>query len=110
MVSHGSDVFLQRRFAGEVVFGIEVALVGHQRHFGIDNHVFALRQTHNHIGLHSRAGIGLDADLSFIFVAIAQPGSLQYASQHDFPPVALSFVITFERARQIDRLLRHLRV
>jgi hypothetical protein len=31
-------------FAGVVVLGVEITLIGDKGHFGVDNHVFTLRQ------------------------------------------------------------------
>ncbi len=72
-------MFLQRRLAGVVIFGVEVPLIGYQGHFGIDDHVLFLRQTNNDVGLHSRTGLGFNADLSLIFMALAQTRGLQHA-------------------------------
>ena len=43
MVAYRSDMLLQRRFTGVIIFGVEIALIGHQGHLGIDHHVFPLR-------------------------------------------------------------------
>ena len=103
-------MLLQRCFAGIVIFRVEVALIGHQRHFGVDNHIFALRQTNNDIRLHSRARIVFNADLRFVFVSFTQARGLQHARHDHFAPVSLRFVITFQCARQVNRLLSHLRI
>ena len=101
MVAYGSDMLLQRRFTGIIIFGIEIAFVGHQGHLGIDNHVFPLRQTDNHIRLHPRAVVRFDAHLGLIFMALPQPGRFQHAGQHHLAPVALGFVIALKRASQV---------
>ena len=79
MVSHRGKVFLQRDFAGVVVFGVEIALIGDQGHFGVDHHVLTLRQAHDNVRLHPRAVVGLNTDLSLVLIAFAQAGGLQHA-------------------------------
>ena len=79
MVSHRGKMFLQRDFAGVVVFGVEIALIGDQGHFGVYHHVLALRQADNDVRLHPRAVIGLDTDLGLVLIAFAQAGGLQHA-------------------------------
>ena len=54
--------------------------------------------------------IGRDTHLGFVFVPFAQARGLQHADQHHLTPVALGFIVAFQRPRQIDRFLRHLRV
>ena len=103
-------MLLQRCFAGVVIFGVEIAFIGDQRHFGVDHHIFSLRQPHDDIRLHPRAGVIFDADLGFIFIPFTQTGSLQHPRQYYLAPVALGFIVAFQRARQVDRFLGHLRV
>ena len=79
-------MLLQRCFAGVVILSVEVALIGHQRHFGVDNHIFALWQTNNDIRLHPRARIVLNADLRFVFVSFAQARGLQHARHAPLRP------------------------
>ena len=38
----------------------------------------------------------------------AQAGGFKHAGQHHFAPVALGFVIAFQRAGEVDGFLRHL--
>ncbi|MNE17568.1 hypothetical protein D3C80_1105530 [compost metagenome] len=110
VISYRGDVLLECGFSGEIIFCIEVALIGHQRHFGVNHHVFALRQAHDDIGLHSRSGVGFNADLRFVFIPLAQTRGFQHAGEHHFAPVTLRFIVALERTRQVDRLLRHLRI
>ena len=103
-------MLLQRRLARVIIVRIKVAFIRHQRHFGVNHHIFTLRQPHDHIRLHSRAGVVFDTHLRFVFISFPQSRGLQHAGQHHFSPVALGFVIPFQRAGQVDRFLRHLRI
>ena len=103
-------MFAQCRFALHLVFTVEIALVGDQRHLGVDHHVLALRQAHDHIGLHAALVIHPHVDLRFILVSFAQAGSLQHPAQHHLAPVALRLVVAFERLGEVDGFPRHLRV
>ena len=108
MAAHRGDVLLQRAFAGVLIVGIEVALIGNKGHFGIDNHIFTLREPNDDVRLHPGASFGFDANLGFILIARPQAGRLQHAGQHHLAPVTLRFIIALQGAGQVDRFLRHL--
>ncbi|MNL87926.1 hypothetical protein D3C87_2173530 [compost metagenome] len=64
-------MFGQRRFPFEVIFTVEITLIGHQRHFGVDHHVFTLWQTYDHVWLHTALAIQPHINLCLILMPFA---------------------------------------
>lgn len=89
------------------VLGVVPALVGSQRHLGVDDDVFLLRQVDDHVGLVALALLHLDIDLGVVLMALAQAAFAEDPSQHHFPPVALLLAVALEGAGQRRRLFGH---
>ena len=107
MVAHRGDVLLERHRLLQLVIGVVPALVGGQRHLGVDDDVLLLRQVDNHVGLVALALLHLDIDLGVVLVALAQAAFAEDPRQHHFTPVALLLAVTLEGAGQRRRLLGH---
>ena len=100
-------MFGQRRLLCFRGFTVEVTLIGHQRHFGVNNDLFVLRQVNHHIRLITALLFIFQADLGGEFMAFPQTGGFQDTGKNRFPPVPLHFVIAFQGIGEIDRFLCH---
>ena len=105
MLTHRVDMFRQCRLRASGVT-VEVTLVGHQRHFGIHNHLFVLRQVNHYIGLITALLFIFQTDLSGEFMPLAQTGGFRIRARI-VSPVPLHFVVAFQGIGEIDGFLRH---
>ena len=82
-----------------------IALVGGQRHLGIDDNVAPLGQMHDHIRARAPAGVVGQRHLGLVAAAFLQSRRFEHAFEHHLAPSALRLRIALERAREIDRVL-----
>ena len=107
MVAHRGDVLLERYRFFQRVIGVVPALVGGQRHLGVYDDVFLLRQVDDHVGLIALALVQLDIDLGMVLVALTQTAFTEDAGQYHLPPVTLLLAVPLEGAGQGRRLFGH---
>ncbi len=73
MIAYRLDMVFQRLgFTVLVILGI-ILLVSFQAYLGINDDILVFREVNNDIWLTAAAVFGFQADLDFVFAALAQP-------------------------------------
>ena len=107
MVAHRGDVLLERHRLLQIVSGVVPALIGGQRHLGVDDDVLLLGQVDDDVGLVALALVHLDVDLGVVLMPLAQAALGEDPRQHHLPPVALLLAVALEGPGQRRRLFSH---
>src|SRR5690606_16940167 len=84
-----------------VVFTVDVAGIGVERHLGVDDQVLALGQVDERIGTLALAIAGGHAHFALEVDAGAQAAALQYVFQNQLAPAALGLSLSAQRATPV---------
>ncbi len=110
VISQCAHMRPERRAAQVLVGCRAVALVIAQRHLGIDHHVAALRQAHDHVR-YAPLTLGIaDCHLGIVLAALVQPRLLEHPLEDHLAPTSLHLAVAFQGAGEVQRLVTHLTV
>ncbi len=92
------------------IVGGEEAFEGDERHFGVNDQIFAFRQMDNEVWPFLFAFIVGVGGLSEVVSIFLEAYALEEGFELKFAPIALHFVVTFEGAGQVIGILAELQV